>query len=272
MESPYNYEKMDKPELLAFMFHPQPAENINPSKKDQIIDTQDGERLHLRYHMTEKQDSANIIFFHGNGETVADYEEIAVDFNRENMSFIVVDYRGYGLSTGLPTASNMMNDAHLVLKAVENRLAEMSRSGNLLVMGRSLGSAPAIELAALYPGRIKSLILDSAFANTIPVFENIGGRLKDSSLTEENCFRNLDKIKMITNPVYLIHGQKDEIVDLDNGSLLHAECPAKQKELQIVPGADHNNIFQIAGPIYFTVVKNFIDRIDQVRPRRRKKP
>lgn len=265
MESPYKYEKMDQPELLAFMFHPQAAEGMAASEKDQLIDTPDGERLHLRYHLAEDQESANILFFHGNGETVADYEEIAADFNRENLSLIVADYRGYGLSTGIPTATNMMNDAHLILKAVEKRLAEIGRSGKILAMGRSLGSAPAIELAALYPEKIKGLLLDSAFAHAIPVLKNLGGNIANNSLTEKDCFRNLDKIKMVENPVLIIHGQKDKIIDLDNGSLLHAECPAGQKEIQIVPGADHNNIFRIAGAIYYKVIKSFVDRMGRVR-------
>ncbi len=269
MESPYNYEKMDRPELLAFMFHPRPAQDTTPSKKDQVIDTPDGEKLQLRYHMTEDHSTVNILFFHGNGETIEDYEEIAAAFNRENMSFIITGYRGYGLSTGKPSATSMMNDAHLILKAAEKRLVEMERSGLLLAMGRSLGCAPAIELASLYPEQVKGVLLDSGFANTIPVLKNIGGNLDNCSLTENDCFRNLDKIKTVANPVYLIHGQKDDIVDLKNSSLLHAECPARQKEIQIVPGADHNSIFQAAGPMYFTVMKRFIDRIGTLKPKRR---
>ncbi len=269
MESPYSYEKMDRPEYLAFIFQPQRAENPAPSKEDQIIDTPDGEQIHLRYHMAEGKEAVNILFFHGNGETVADYEDTASGFTGAGMSFIAVEYRGYGLSTGVPTATAMMNDAHLILKPVGKRLAEMSRSGPLLVMGRSLGSAPAIELAALYPETVKGLLLDSAFAETLPVFKNIGVDVGGSSLTENDCFRNLDKMRMVTCPVYLIHGQKDDLVELANGSLLHAECPARQKELQIVPGAGHNDIFQITGAMYFTVLKRFIDRIGQVRPKRR---
>lgn len=268
MESPYNYEKMDRPELLAFMFHPRPAQDTSPSEKDQIIDTPDGEKLQLRYHMTGDHGTVNILFFHGNGETIEDYEEIAAAFNRENISFIITSYRGYGLSTDKPSATSMMNDAHLILKAVAKELMEMEHTGQLLVMGRSLGCAPAIELAALYPEQVKGLLLDSAFANTLPVLQNIGGN-PDNSLTEDDCFRNLDKIRKVFNPLYLIHGQKDDIVELKNGSLLHAECPARQKEIQIVPGADHNSIFQVAGPMYFTVMKRFIDRIGTLKPKRR---
>ena len=66
-----------------------------PVEKDEVVGG--------RFHMAEKS-APNILFFHGNGEIVADYDDMGPLYNRMNISFLPVDYRGYGRSTGKPTS------------------------------------------------------------------------------------------------------------------------------------------------------------------------
>ena len=68
--------------------------------------------------------------------------------------------------------------------------------------------------------------------------------------------------------VDFIHGQHDEIISLTNASELIAESPAIQKEFQTVPGAGHNTIMSVAGPMYYDVMARFIDKIGQIRKKR----
>ena len=75
-----------------------------------------------RFHMAEKS-APNILFFHGNGEMVADYDEMGPLYNRIGINFLPVDYRGYGRSTGQPTITAMMRDCHVIFDFAKKWLA-----------------------------------------------------------------------------------------------------------------------------------------------------
>ena len=106
-----------------------------------------------------------MLFFHGNGEIAADYDDLAEFYLGCGASFWVVDYRGYGRSTGEPSYSRMIEDAGAVLDDVpawaERAEIEPDR---ILVLGRSLGSASAIYLAAEHP----SVFTDSCWTAPSP--------------------------------------------------------------------------------------------------------
>ncbi len=269
MQQQYSYEKMDQPEIQSFMFFPRPDDGTPPpdTSKDQLINI-DGETVHIRYHLIDDEEAPIILFFHGNGEIVADYDDMAEGYKEQQVSFIAAEYRGYGLSSGTPSATNMMHDAHAILTAVSQKLAAMKYSGKLLVMGRSLGSAPAIELAAAHPEQIKGLVLDSAFAFTLPVLKAVGVNLDRTGLTEDDGFHNIEKIRTISLPTYMIHGQLDDIIELNNAAELQMECAALQKQFQAVPGAGHNTITTVAGKMYFEVLKRFINGMGKTRRKR----
>ncbi|MCB2184149.1 MAG: alpha/beta hydrolase [Desulfobulbaceae bacterium] len=270
MKSKYTYEKLDTTLISSFMFYPRADEAGSPSAnaEDELLQI-DGAALHIRYYLAADKNAPLILFFHGNGEIVADYDDLGPVYNEHGLSFIAAEYRGYGRSSGRPSATHMIEDAHLILAAVMEKLDTLQYSGKLLVMGRSLGSAPAIELAASYPQEIKALLLDSAFAFTLPVLQAIGFDVTSSGISEDDCFHNIDKIRTISLPTYIIHGQLDDIINLNNASELQMESPASQKEFQCVPGAGHNNIMDITGKMYFEVMLRFINRIGKMR---KKKP
>jgi pimeloyl-ACP methyl ester carboxylesterase len=138
-------------------------------------------------------------------------------------------------------------------------------------MGRSLGSAAAIELAASYPDDIAGLIIESGFATTLPLLIKLGVDFATMGITEDDGFRNVRKISTFTKPTLIIHGQFDEIIPVNAAAILQAESPARLKELQVVPGASHNTIIAQAGEMYFSVIKQFINKISGIRAARRKK-
>ena len=76
----------------------------------------------------------------------------------------------------------------------------------------------------------------------------------------------------MTKPTLIIHGQRDSLIELHQAECLNAACGAKSKELQFVPGADHNSVIAIGGMVYFQTIKRFIDKstgADDWRKRRR---
>jgi pimeloyl-ACP methyl ester carboxylesterase len=165
----------------------------------------------------------------------------------------------------------MLADAHCILAAVKNWLSAAEYTGPLLIMGRSLGSAAALELAAGHADDIAGLIIESGFATTLPLLLALGVDVAGLGIREEDGFRNVRKISSFTKPTLIIHGQYDEIIPVNSAAILQAQSPARAKEFQVVPGASHNTIITSAGELYFSVIKQFCNKISGIRAKRRKK-
>ena len=274
MTSPlYNYSKLDQPEVLQTIFHPR-RESYPTSPPANAVDMEipvtEGVLLHGRFYLASNEEP-NILFFHGNGEIVSDYDTIGPFYTKYGMNFLAVDYRGYGRSTGSPTVTAMLQDTHAILAAAKKWLSAAEHSGPLMVMGRSLGAAAALELASSHSEDITGLIIESGFATTLPLLMTLGVDVAGLGITEEDGFRNVRKISTFTKPTLLIHGQYDEIIPLNSAAILQSQSPARSKELQVVPGASHNTIISKAGELYFSVIKQFCNKISGIKAPRRKK-
>jgi pimeloyl-ACP methyl ester carboxylesterase len=272
-EANYNYSKLDQPEVLQIIFHPQPETHTSPPPGNAVdcpITVAEGIRVHARFYLAGREEP-NILFFHGNGEIVSDYDVIAPFYTKLGMNFLAVDYRGYGKSSGNPTVTAMLEDSHRVLDAVKDWLTTAGHTGPLFIMGRSLGTAAALELASSHADDFAGLIIESGFATTLPLLMNLGVDVARLGITEEDGFHNVRKISSIIKPTLIIHGQYDEIIPVNSAAILQAQSPARSKELQVVPGASHNTIIASAGELYFSVIKQFCNKISGIRPRRRRK-
>ena len=111
-----DFSALDIPDVLYRLFHPRPE--WGPSRSgdaahDVLIDVETDVAVGGRFHMTETS-APNILFFHGNGEIVADYDDMGPHYNRMGINFLPVDYRGYGRSTGKPTIT-AVSYTHLTL-------------------------------------------------------------------------------------------------------------------------------------------------------------
>jgi len=204
---------------------------------------------------------ALMLFFHGNGEIAADYDDLAEFYVGCGVSFWVIDYRGYGRSTGEPSFSRMAEDAEAVLADVP---ATAGRAGidpdRILVMGRSLGSAAAIHLAASHPERLHGLVLDSPFAHGPDLIHRIGGpRLTGKDL--ENFADNIDRMGRCELPTLIIHGTEDVIIPVSDARELYEACPSRSRELIEIEGAGHNDLLMRGFDRYFAAVRAHVERI-----------
>ncbi|MCX7982105.1 MAG: lysophospholipase [Syntrophales bacterium] len=203
---------------------------------------------------------AQIVFFHGNGEIAADYHDLAPYFVERGINFLVFDYRGYGRSGGSPSVSTMLKDAHKIFAWVKAWRKENPSPGPLIVMGRSLGSASALELAHHYPTEIHGLIVESGFARTGPLLTLLGVNLNEIGFREELGLRHQEKIASFTRPTLIIHAQFDSLILLEEGKLLYELSRATEKRLTVVPNADHNTIFAWGMDLYFESVNWLVDK------------
>jgi fermentation-respiration switch protein FrsA (DUF1100 family) len=217
-------------------------------------DTAVGARFHLG-----GPTHANVLFFHGNGEIAADYDEIGPFYNRIGVNFLAVDYRGYGRSTGHPSVAAMMQDSHTIFKFVADWLAQGRFTGPLIPMGRSLGSASAIDLAAAYTERVAGLIVESGFARAGPLLRLLGVDPDRIGFREESAFRHIEKIGRVQKPVLIIHAEFDHIIPFSDGQALFDACPSPAKSLVKIPGANHNDILAIAFGDYLAAIQRFTD-------------
>jgi len=272
-DSNFDYSKLDQPEVLQRIFYPrrEAGDTLSPPDSvDNSITVADGVQLHARYYLAGKE-APNILFFHGNGEIVSDYDAIGPFYTKFDMNFIAVDYRGYGRSSGIPTVTSMLQDSHQIFDFVKDWLSTAEHTGPLLIMGRSLGAAAALEVAFSHTDAIAGLILESGFATTLPLLMMLGVDVAGLGITEEDGFRNVRKISSINKPTLIIHGQYDEIIPVNSAAILQAQSPARAKEFQVVPGASHNTIITSAGELYFSVIKQFCNKISGIRAQRRRK-
>lgn len=256
------YNKLDHPEILSFIFHPRQEEKHSlPEKyKDFDVEIENNTVIGCRLFIHDAN-SPTILYFHGNGETVSDYDPIATLYNEVGLNIIVATYRGYGWSTGTPTVQTMIDDCKPILESCKQTCEKYNLSGPLFIMGRSIGSVPAIELAHQFTDAFKGLIIESGFADTLPLLTNMGLNISDHSLLEEDGFGNRDKIASITIPTLILHGAADEIIPVHQAERLQSFSGARTKKFFVVPGADHNSVLSAGGKHYFTTIKGFIDEI-----------
>jgi hypothetical protein len=272
MDLPQNYSAFDIPEVAMFLFHPRPEwrlPHMGQGAESHLIEVAQDVAVGARFHLAG-ENGPNVLFFHGNGEIVADYEEMGMFYTQMGINFLPVDYRGYGRSTGQPTFTTLMRDAHVVFDYCLNWLGDRGFTGPLLVMGRSLGSAPALELACRHAALIDGLIIESGFAWIGPLLRLIGIDMARYGLSEAQGPRNLDKIREWDKPLLVIHAEYDQIISYAEGQALFDASPSLNKKLLKIPNATHNDIFFQGMNAYMEAIRDLADGIaaDRNAPRR----
>lgn len=253
--------KLDQPRALQYIFHPRKEVASHPpaGAVDCAIKVAEGVTIGCRFYIANAH-APSILFFHGNGEIVSDYDDIGPVYNQYGLNLLAVDYRGYGTSGGTPTVTTMLKDAHVIFTAVGQWLKKNKMQGSLWIMGRSLGSASALELAARYETEISGLIIESGFAFTVPLLDFLGVDTRSLGITEADCFRHIEKIKKVDKPTLIIHAQYDQFIPVSDAEAFLKNSPAAKKTLKIIPRADHNTILMIAGRSYFETIKEFVSQ------------
>jgi alpha-beta hydrolase superfamily lysophospholipase len=156
----------------------------------------------------------------------------------------------------------MVADAHRIFEGLSGILRDGSYGGNIFVMGRSLGSVSAIELASSYQERVSGLIIESGFASTVRLMTRKGFS-KEYLGIKDFGFPNLSKIRTVTLPTLIIHAECDSLIPLEEAKDLFENAATKEKRLVIIPEADHNDIMMADMPTYFGAIEEFVFRPDR---------
>jgi len=255
---------LDDPRITEQLFFPRKATPHTHGDSDKIKDgtISVGDEAELGYRLYIHTTTAPVLlFFHGNGEVASDYDSLAPLYHNAGLTLLVVDYRGYGWSTGRTLTSRMLPDALEVVEKLNELLSEhgVVPGRPLFVKGRSLGSAPAVYVALNQPERFKGLILESGYSDAPSLFRRLGIPLPDDVPdTDSLPIYNANKMKRVNLPLLVIHGEIDTLIPVAQGKALYEASPSSHKKLIIIRGAGHNNLLMGSVDRYFGAIGNFV--------------
>jgi len=241
-----------------FVYHPDPWQDRDWAKisglplEDVWFAAADGTKL-FGWYVESSGSPTVLLWCHGNAGNIINRLDNLRELYHLGLSVFLFDYRGYGRSQGRPSEEGLYQDALGAYAYVTQ--ARRIRPERIVLFGRSLGAAVAGEVASQRPAA--GLILESSFPSVealakfhyfgLPVHWLVGAR-----------FNLADKLKHVSVPVLVIHGDQDEIVPIHLGRQVF-EAAKDPKAFYLVPGADHNNLYHVGGRLYFQRLKRFVE-------------
>lgn len=238
-----------------FLFHPlkHPQGDWKPQQlefEDVEFKSVDGKKLH-GWLVTPDSPSQVILYCHGNAGNVTHRAHRLRHFYDAGYAAMVFDYRGYGKSDGTPTTDGVVADAIAAIEFLENRFKVPA--SEIVVMGRSLGGAVAVQLAA--KKQAKALVLESTFTS----FHGIAKATMPGAamLVSRNDLNSIATLKKFNGPVLISHAEEDEVIPFEQGEALY-QAANHPKQFLRIPKGSHNDR---SAAFYDPVLEKFLDSL-----------
>lgn len=202
-----------------------------------------------------------LLYLHGNSGAVDVNLNHAARFQRWGLSVLLIDYRGYGLSTGpFPSEQRVYQDAETAWQYLVN--TQKIAPHRIVIYGHSLGGAIAINLASHHPDAA-GLIVESSFTS-IEAMANDQGQysLIPVNLILHQRFDSIQKAPKLEMPTLFVHGLQDTEIPYQMSEQLYQSAP-DPKQLWLVPGAGHANTASLYETEYRDRIRQFIHLIQQ---------
>ena len=223
----------------------------------------EGETIYAVYigNLNTIQLDTVIVYCHGQSKHMDAYWEraklLANTGEKNRFGVLMMDYRGYGLSTGKSTEESLYQDVRSCIDWLDS---EGVSSERVVMYGYSLGTIPAVDLSAFYTvASPNKLILEAPMASVENLTEE--ALLLDISSTFFTSlkFDNVEKIKSVSQPLLWLHGIEDDYLSISNGEAIFEQYGGVYKEAHRVAGAHHTDIPLILGfGQYSSTILNFI--------------
>jgi len=228
--------------------------DIGLAYEDVQIDTADGERLH-GWFVPAPATRGTLLFFHGNAGNISHRLESIAIFNRLGLDVLIVDYRGYGQSTGETSEEGTYRDA----QAAWNYLLDVQgvAPGRIVVFGRSLGGAVGAWLVSQLPAdeQPAAVIIESSFSSGAEMARRLYPIYPARLLTRLK-YPVVDYASRAACPVLVVHSRDDEIIPFSMGQAIYAA--ARQPKAFIELRGDHNAGFWISREDYTAGLDAFL--------------
>lgn len=248
----------DAAAFTARLFFPLDDDRPAPGgARDIMVPVARDVRLHVRVHPAPQARLAAVLF-HGNGELVADYDVFAPRYQAAGVTLAVVDFRGYGRSEGFPSFRTVVRDAPVVVEELRPLLDCDEEPLPVVVVGRSLGSACAAEIARSRPVGVEGLVIESGFGD-LEAFVARRGMRADGPLPEHDleAFCPLRKLRNWSQPLLVLHGARDQLIDPREARLLFDAAATSKKHLVYVEHHGHNDLMQASA--YWRALITFLN-------------
>ena len=204
-----------------------------PNATELFFDTDDGETLHSLYFKSQNTKGV-VLYFHGNSEGIDSWGIYAEDFTKHDYDVLMPDYRSYGKSSGTLSAPSFRSDALLFY----NYLSEKFPPEQIIILGRSLGSGIASDLATKV--KAKLLILETPYLS-IAAMAKLRMRFLPINYLLKYNFDNYKNLQLVNFPIHIFHGTHDELIPYQQAVAL-AQLFPNQDILTTIENGGHNNL------------------------------
>jgi fermentation-respiration switch protein FrsA (DUF1100 family) len=243
----------------SFIYFPTREHEATPSAlglphEDVRLVAEDGVRIHGWYLPVRDARWVTLVS-HGNAGNISHRLDRALLLQgRLRSSVFLYDYRGYGASEGSPDEAGTYRDA----RAAYRWLVEEKRvkPDELVLFGESLGSAVALELAVARPAA--ALVLEAPFTSVPDVARRtIFAPLAPFVRTRYESLARVPRLRM---PLLVMQGDRDEVIPPALGRRLFEAAP-EPKRYFAIPGAHHNDTYDVGGEAYWKALAGFLDAV-----------
>lgn len=212
-----------------------------------FLDTKDGGHLSA-IHFINRKPKGVILYFHGNRGSLKRWGKITSFFAKKNYDVIVMDYRGYGKSTGEISEQRLYDDAQLFYNYTLSTYPE----DQIIIYGRSLGTAIAAYVAS--NNKPNSLVLETPYYAIKDVVDNWLPYFPVEKLLKYKLPTN-EFIQNVSCTITIYHGTRDRVVPYASGERLFKSIPSLNKRMITINGGTHNNLIEF---------KEYLITIDEV--------
>jgi uncharacterized protein len=185
-------------------------------------------------HFKVENPKGVVFYLKGNSKSIKGWGKFAIDFHRNGYDVLMVDYRGFGKSTGRRTHNELKEDLQLIYDKIKEKVPERY----IILYGRSLGSGFATKLASV--NTPKMLILDAPYYS----LAHVAGRylpFMPISWLMRFPIPTYKWIKYVKCPIHIIHGTSDTLIPFKS-SIKLSKINTKKLRLYPVIGGGHNNL------------------------------
>lgn len=240
-----------KPEKLSkdFQFN-----YDNQEFKEYNLETRDGAIINGIRFFPKGESNGVVLYLKGNSKSIKGWGKFAVDFTRHGYNVLMVDYRGFGKSTGRRTQKALKRD----LQEVYNKIKEMTTEDRVILYGRSLGSGFAAKLASM--NNPKMLILDAPYYSLTKVTARYAPFMPLSILIKYPL-PTYKWLKYVNCPIHIIHGTHDKLIPYKSSVKLSQVNP-KLSKLHTVIGGGHKNLNNFES--YHEMIHEILNRVPEV--------
>lgn len=216
---------------------PAPAAAGVPELAVVELSTTDGLTLTSWYAAPAAPDRPIIVYFHGNGGSIASRTFKTLPFVQTGYGLLLVSYRGYGGNPGSPTEDGLLADGRAALAFVAGQGIPPERT---VLLGESLGSGVAVAMAAEHD--IAAVILEAPYTSTADAGQRTFPFIPVKLLMKDR-FDSLSRVRRIDAPLLIVHGERDKTIPIDLGKMLFAAA-LDPKEAHFLPNAGHNDLVE----------------------------